>query len=411
MRESRVQNASQPYIYKHGSKWVGDFRKSTFAHRRNNVVSYYVDAAGNRSRSWNSRQTRRNEYVRHIGVDLHDFIGAGRYQRRSSKILRCEYEFVEVSTTCVLVKRTNTIWKLPNPTGRYSQVTDQMVATAIQGSPSVVEEQIFALLVSENTLPSTFSQAQDNPRNLQQQSLYLGVEQELNNSHIQPTHATKTTPAQFSASMVLKGQKEEHGYVIIKELRGAAAKLWSKEGVSQQEVSRLLRPSRDETNAYTLPGKPKRKKIEWHESKETFSCGSLQFSKMNAEPPLVSGDSLYDVYRNEGINIVVSIPEKCLITFPRDGQFVSHEVDSGVFAIRSLSTMEGSIKEQRFNVLAELQNYRIEFDLNRYDFLTVVDIDNNILTNDEGSLGRIGSIETIDGKSTSESDSLLDRIG
>ena len=73
--------------------------------------------------------------------------------------------------------------------------------------------------------------------------------------------------------------------------------------------------------------------------------------------------------------------------------------------------MEGSIKEQRFNVLAELQNYRIEFDFNRYDFLTVVDIDNNILTNDEGSLGRIGSIETIDGKSTSESDSLLDRIG
>ena len=58
-----------------------------------------------------------------------------------------------------------------------------------------------------------------------------------------------------------------------------------------------------------------------------------------------------------------------------------------------------------------MESYRIEFDLNRYDFLTVVDIDNNILTTDDGSLGRIGSIETINGQSTSESDSLLDRIG
>ena len=68
-------------------------------------------------------------------------------------------------------------------------------------------------------------------------------------------------------------------------------------------------------------------------------------------------------------------------------------------------------REQRLSVINELNNYKIEFDLNRYDFLTVVDIDNDILTKDEGSLGRIGSIETIDGLSTSESDSLLDRIG
>ena len=107
----------------------------------------------------------------------------------------------------------------------------------------------------------------------------------------------------------------------------------------------------------------------------------------------------------------MSIPEKCLVAFPRDGQFVSHEVDSGVYAIRSLGNMEGSIHEQRFNVIAELRTYRIEFDLNRYDFLTVIDIDNDVLTKNEGSLGRIGSIETIDGTSTSESDSLLDRIG
>ena len=132
---------------------------------------------------------------------------------------------------------------------------------------------------------------------------------------------------------------------------------------------------------------------------------------MNTKPPLVSGDSLYDVYRNDGINIVVSIPEKCSITFPRDGQLVSNEIDSGVFAVRSLLQTDESVYEQRLATLTIMESYRIEFDLNRYDFLTVVDIDNNILTTDDGSLGRIGSIETIDGQSTSESDSLLDRVG
>jgi len=410
MRENRVQNANEPYIYKHGSKWVGDFRKSAFAHKRNNVLSYYVDSNGSRSSRWDRRHQRRTEYVRPIGIDLHDFVGSGRYQRRSSKVLRCEYEFVEISTTCVLVKRTNTIWNLPNPTGRFSQVTDQMVSTAMQGTPSVVEEQIFALLVSMNALPEEYERV-ENARNLQQQSLFLGPKQALSNAYPKQVKATKTTPAKFNASIVLQGEEKEHGYVIIKELRGAAAKLWSNEGVTHDEVSRLLRPSQSETPSYTLPEKPKRKKIKWHESEETFNCGSLKFSKMNLEPPLISGDSLYDIYRNDGINIVVSIPEKCLVAFPRDGQFVSHEIDGGIYAVRSLSSMEGSIHEQRLNVIAELRLYRIEFDLNRYDFLTVIDIDNDILTKSEGSLGRIGSIETIDGQSTSESDSLLDRIG
>lgn len=410
MRENRVQDASQPYIYKHGSKWVNDFRKSTFAHKRNNVISYYVDSNGNRSTRWDRRHQRRNEYVRPIGVDLHDFVGSGRYQRRSSKVLRCEYEFVEVSTTCVLVKRTNTIWNLSNPTGRFSQVTDQMVSTAMQETPSVVEEQIFALLASRNALPEEYERP-ENARNLQQQSLFLGPDQALNSAYPTRVKGTKTTPAEFNSSLFLQGEDKEHSYVIVKELRGAAAKLWSKEGVTHEEVSRLLRPSNNGTPAYTLPEKPKRKKIKWHESEETFNCGSLKFSKMNLQPPLISGDTLYDIYRNDGINIIVSIPEKCLVAFPRDGQFVSHEIDSGVYAIRSLSSMEGSIHEQRLNVIAELRTYRIEFDLNRYDFLSVIDIDNDILTKSEGSLGRIGSIETIDGQSTSESDSLLDRIG
>jgi hypothetical protein len=407
MRESRVQDANEPYIYKHGSKWLGDFRKSPFAHRRNNSVSYWLDNAGNRSTRWNSRQTRTNEYIRHIGIDLHDFIGAPRYQRRQGRILRCEHEIKEVSANCVIIKRTNTIWKLPNASGRYSQVTNSMVTTAMTTDPSVIEEQIFALLITGPIKPDSYV-AVENPRNLQQQSLYLGLEMDLSNSNAISKRATKTTPATFDAVLEARNG-ETNGRVMIKELRGSSAKLWSNENVTESEVSIILSPQASAT--YTLPDSVKRKKIQWHKSEETLICGNLEFSKMNTKPPLVSGDSLYDVYRNDGINIVVSIPEKCSITFPRDGQLVSNEIDSGVFAVRSLLQTDESVYEQRLATLTIMESYRIEFDLNRYDFLTVVDIDNNILTTDDGSLGRIGSIETIDGQSTSESDSLLDRVG
>lgn len=408
MRENRIQDTNQPYIYKHGSKWLSDLRKSTFAHRRNNMTTYYVDSAGNRSLSWNRNQTRRTAYVRHIGIDLHDFIGAPRYQRSQGKILRCRYEFKEVSASCVIVKRTNTIWKLPNPTGRYQQVTDQMVATAMQGTSSVVEEQIFAIRTTGDILPDEFSQAQDNPRNLYQQSLYLGIEEEILNSQCKHTKGGKTTCAEFTANFDTK-DRSKTGSIKIKELRGSAAKLWSQEVTSDEDVRNILEPA--SSSSYSYPESAPRKKIRWHESDETFVCGDLMFSKMNTDPPLVSGDSLRQMYRNNGIDITVSIPEKCLITFPREGETVSLEVDSGVFSVRTLTYDSEGIYAQRLAVLQTLGRYRIEFDLDRYDFLTVVDIDNNVLTTDEGSLGRIGSIESIDGQITSESESLLNRIG
>lgn len=408
MRESRVQDANQPYIYKHGSKWLGDFRKTTFAHRRNNTVSYWTDASGNRSTRWNSRHTRNEQHIRHVGIDLHDFVCAPRYQRRQGKILQCRYEFKEVSASCVLVKRTNTIWKLPNPTGRYTQVSDQMIATSLQGTPSVVEEQIFALRTTGSVLPDTYSQPVDNPRNLMQQSLYLGMEEAIQNSGVKQIRGGKTSSAEFTAELTATTGNNV-GSIKIKELRGSAAKLWSQETVSDEDVRNILEPT--SSVSYTYPSAAPRKKIKWHESNETFVCGELVFSKVDAEPPLVSGDSLRQMYRNEGIDITVSIPEKCLITFPREGQLVSQEVDSGVFSVRTSLKVEEEIYTHRLAILQALTGYRIEFDLDRYDFLTVVDIDNDVLTTSDGSLGRIGSIESIDGESTSESESLLDRIG
>ena len=403
MRDSRPIDGD-PYIYRHGNKWIGDFRKSTFGSRKNNAVTYWLDASGRRSTSWNSRQTRRHEYVRHIGLDLHDFTGAPRYQRRGARILQCQYEFKEISDDCVLVKRTNTIWTMASAEGRYTQVNDSMVTAALSGTPSVVEAQYFAILTTPRMRPAQYTADDTGQKN----RLYLGLETELQENKLNVITASKTTPSEYVVSLKSAGSSAEE-LMIIKELRGMSAKLWNQEDVTHDAVVRILNPSA--SASYSLPSSIKRKKIQWHLSQETFNAGNLTFSKMDMVPPLVSGENLRDIHRNEGINIVVSIPEKCLITFPREGQMVSQEVEGGVYAIQHTNIIDvGGIFDRRLLVIQALAQYRIEFDLNRYDFLTVLDIDTDILTTTDGSLGRIGSIEEIDGQTNSENESLLDRI-
>ena len=372
-------------------------------------MSYWVDSNGDRSSNWNSRQTRREEYVRNLGIDLHDFIGAPTYGRNSSKVLECEYEFKEISANCVLIKRTNTIWNLPRPTGRYERITDAQVTAARRGTPNVVEEQIFALLIDDGLKPSAYV-INENARNTQQRSLYLGLEVKLTGNSQNHIRGDKTTPAEHSVT--LQSSEVADKVMIIKELRGSSAKFWNQENIDEQAITRVLRPS--ESSGYILPSKDtvKRKKIQWHENDaNSFTVGDLQFSKMDAKPQLTAGDTLHDIYRSEGINIILSIPEKCMISFPRDGEQVSHEIDSGVFAVRTMIGSQGSIYNQRLGTLERLRSYRIEFDLTRYDFLTVVDIDTNVITTTDGSLSRIGSTEEINEQIVSEDESLLDRIG
>ena len=54
-----------------------------------------------------------------------------------------------------------------------------------------------------------------------------------------------------------------------------------------------------------------------------------------------------------------------------------------------------SIYEGRKAVLEILHNYRIEYDFNRMDFLTVIDIDSGELTESEEVLGELAQLKTL----------------
>ena len=390
----------------YGSQWVGDSRKNTPLTYQNNRRNYWVDSSGRRTTQWQHRKNQRTDYVRNCGLNLRDTLKASNYLRGAAKVMKTEYEFKEVSSDTVLIKRTNTIWKLPKGTsGRYERTTVEFARNAMRANPSVVEEQIFLLSVPSVLMPSSYRDSlSDNQNQRNAGTPYVGLTTE-STSNRQTTKGSKTAPAMFVCNWKQGARTLK---VIMKELRGTEARLWAKENVTAAEVNNIINPTA--TVPFTVPT-IKRKKIKWHEvSEDAITMGALVFSKIREDTSIVAGDNLGETFRNEGINLICSIPDKCLLTYPKNGKYTSQEIDKGVYSLSIENQQSKSIYEGRKAVLEILHNYRIEYDFNRMDFLTVIDIDSGELTESEGSLGRIGSIEDFDDKITSEDTSLLDRL-
>tara|TARA_B100000287_G_scaffold154872_1_gene146149 strand:+ start:1412 stop:2659 length:1248 start_codon:yes stop_codon:yes gene_type:complete len=407
IEDFRAELPATELTLSYGSQWVGDKRKNTPLVYQNNRRQFWVDSSGNRTTNWQARKGQRTEYVRNCGINIRDTLQASNYLRGAAKVMRTEYEFKEVNDTHVLVKRTNTIWKLApasGPRGRYERTTQPVAQVAMQGNPSVIEEQIFLLSVPAALMPSSYQDSLWSGSNQNNHTPYVGLTRDCTCNR-QTTKGSKTTPAMFVANWKEGARTYK---VIMKELRGTEARLWTKESVTQSDVNRILNP--DTAVPFEIPN-IKRKKIKWHEvSEDAITMGALVFSKIREDTSIVAGDNLGETFRNEGINLVCSIPDKCLLTYPKNGKYTSQEIDKGVYCISVEGQSSKSIYEGRKAVIEILHNYRIEYDFNRMDFLSVIDIDSGELTESEGSLGRIGSIEEFDDKITSGDTSLLDRL-
>ena len=93
--------------------------------------------------------------------------------------------------------------------------------------------------------------------------------------------------------------------VIMKELREQKRGYGLKKNVTA-EVNNIINPTA--TVPFTVPT-IKRKKIKWHEvSEDAITMGALVFSKIREDTSIVAGDNLGETFRNEGINLICSIP-------------------------------------------------------------------------------------------------------
>jgi len=69
-----------------------------------------------------------------------------------------------------------------------------------------------------------------------------------------------------------------------------------------------------------------------------------------------------------------------------------------------------SIFDRRTSILNTQSRYRLEVELGRHDFLTVIDIDSDNITEEGFDSHRVGSKVEIETDITSEDDSLMDRL-
>lgn len=386
----------------YGAKWFNEIIHSGLLIRRANQSSYWTDRNGNRTTNYRERVNRGAEWHRSVAIGIRDRTISSRYHRSSSKICRISHEMKSLNDTTVLVKRTLTVWKIPpSQTGnRYSAVQTAEITNAMTATPTSTLDQLF--LVSADAALVTPIHRSDYD--------ILGPKLGLTTEHTinwQQVNATKTKPSSLTAGF--KVGPGSIGKIRSIELRGLDAKIWNATEVSDREIRAIINPS--QVTTYSIPT-IKRKKVKWNiDENESLSLGALIFTKLDQKPTVAIGDTLFDAFTSQGKDIVCSIPEKCLLNYPKNGKMVSTEIEPGVYALVVEGMQGKDIAAARGMVLELLSHYRIEYDFNRMDFLSVIDIGNGgDQTEQEGSLGRVASIEDFDGHITSQDRSLLDRI-
>ena len=156
----------------------------------------------------------------------------------------------------------------------------------------------------------------------------------------------------------------------------------------------------------------KRKKYDMlYPDLETRDYGSLTFQRIGDPEKMSASETLADIAESRGHRILVTINQKSDLLYPEGGDIVSELINPGIYVVSEpLGSGKMSIFDRRTSILNTLSRYRLEVELGRHDFLTVIDIDSDNITEEGFDSHRVGSKVEIETDITSEDDSLMDRL-
>lgn len=393
------QNEAYRYVSQHRTSWKKRVPYDTIIERQS-------------LQTWNYSRTGGRQQVaqRPIRLSPTDTIYYSSSQRRSFAIARVRHEFKEISDATILVKRTTEIWNLSGD-GSWSRVQRAQVDAAIQQDASQTIETITIVHI-------------ENEEHVGQG--YVTYNDTDNNRHwaaIGPTFPTdyRWTKTQHvigdsrkkSSVDYIVGPNQNSEHVALRtrcvELRGLDAQLWNDESVTIEKVMSILNPV--QVSTYSFPS-PRRKKDFRKLPSESIGYGRLNFYYLREEFKTMAGDNLQELATSENGMIVVSIPTKCALSFPDErGNFVAKDISPGIYAVEHATVDTGSIYDKRLRALLMLDQYRLQIDVTRYDYLTVMDIDLEEITDEEFNSHRVGTKVDVDTDIVTEGDSLFDRLG
>jgi hypothetical protein len=194
------------------------------------------------------------------------------------------------------------------------------------------------------------------------------------------------------------------------ELKGVNANLW--ESVDLEKIEHLLNPT---IAAYMSPVF-QRSMIDLGEldsSAGMIAVGRLRLYKLPGEPNLgVATGKLTATMDFSKIEITCSLCRGAVLTYVEGGNTVSRDVEEGNYVIR-LDSMPGDLTEYRETVLIKGSEVSVDFEVNRLDYLTSIEIDKNGLqdtTSWELRLDPGASVSIDDGTISANMDKTLFRV-
>ena len=393
------QSEAYRYVSQHRTSWKRRIPYETIIDRQSLTTWDYSRTSG-----------RQQVAQRPIRLSPTDMIYHSSSQRRSFAIARVRHEFKEISDTTILVKRTTEIWNLSGD-GRWSRVTRAQVDAAIQQDASQTIETITIVHIEgEEYVGQGYVTYNDGSS---RHWAAIGPTFPTAYRWTRTQHIIGDSRKKSSMDYIVgPDQNSEHVSLRIRcvEIRGLDAQLWNDENVTIEKVMSILNPV--QVSTYSFPSPRRKKDFRKFPSESIARYGNLNFYHLRDEFKTMAGENLQELASSENGMIVVSIPTKCALSFPDEsGNFVAKDISPGIYAVEHATVDSGSIFDKRLRALLRLDQYRLQIDVTRYDYLTVMDIDLEEITDEEFNSHRVGTKVDVDTDIVTEGDSLFDRLG
>jgi len=370
--------------------------------RKSLLLESFLTVQATRRALWTpGRSERSTTFHRGAGINLLDKQRYDNYYRRQNAyVCQTTYQFQEVAFNAVLVERTVRTWVLPrNDRNQWQRVSEADINATLRNDPISTETAHFGLVVEDGEWLS--------PSNVEYQdgAIFLGpLANGSTDVHTfrSETPGTRTTPAKSSLNAT-RNREEQECLITAMQLRGLNAQLWGKEDITIEELNAAMSIQEEE---FTFPRIVRKAVRHFKSTDDTVRYGELEFTRYGEANKIVATDTLFDAADADQRLIMVTIPTKCALRHLRTAK----DFESGIYVVTANYRQKESIYSRRLFILTALRNYRMEVDVNRYDFLTVMDIDLEEVTEDEFNSHRVGTQVDIDLGIVSRDDSLLDRI-
>ena len=206
--------------------------------------------------------------------------------------------------------------------------------------------------------------------------------------------------------------------LIVVELLGANAKIWDEQ--SEEKIAHILNPTIVEYTSPTFEEMKRDGLLKSVRQGEPIAVNNLMLYKIADEAPLsVSTGKLTTALDISELIIRCKLCKGAVLTYTdytENGEVISRDVEPGIYNI-TLSKMNSksrSLSKYRQKVMEAAEQITVDFTVNRFDFLTALDVETDkIKSEDSGLKGRVdaGASISIDSDAKSvNTDNLVNRV-